>query len=58
MGNWGVVRTYRGRGALWSPVALVVASPTSALAKATGWPPSHGGGAYQFWQWKSNVFLK
>lgn len=44
MGNWGVLRTYRGQGSSVEPVALVVASPRSALTKATGWPLSHGGG--------------
>lgn len=43
-GNWGVLRTYRGQGSSVEPVALVVASPRSALTKATGWPLSHWGG--------------
>lgn len=58
VGNWGVLRTYRGQGSSVEPMALVVASPRSALTKATGWPLSHWGGGCQFWRWKSNVFLK
>lgn len=54
-GELGSAEDLRGQG---SSVELVVASPRSALAKATGWPLSHGGGGCQFWRWKSNVFLK
>ena len=47
-----------GQGSSVEPMALVVASPRSALTKAKGWPLSHWGGGYPFWRWKSNVFLK